>query len=470
MSHIMLSAAHKSSGKTTISIGLCAALGKRQLHVQPFKKGPDYIDPLWLGRAAGHNCINLDFYTMQRDEIIARFQEHMISADIGVIEGNKGLYDGLDLDGTNSNAALAKLLGANVVLVLDARGMTRGIAPLVLGYQNFDPEINITGVILNQVGGRRHEEKLVSILEHYTDVKLLGAVHRNPELTIDERHLGLVPSNETDAAQHKIDYIRRAIEDQVDLDALIEHAGMSTPPAPTPEIKNRIIHAGSMKGDGKTIRIAIARDEAFGFYYTDDLKTLENEGAILIPFSPLHDDHLPQVDAMFIGGGFPERHMQTLSSNTSMCADVQDAIEKGMPVYAECGGLMYLSNSISWHENKFPMVGALPVDVIMCERPQGRGYVRLQETSEHPWPDQPEESNDLPAHEFHYSRLENIDPSINYAYRVLRGTGVDGQHDGLLYKNVLANYTHLRNVDKNPWGKRFVSYIHSITTQSDTIL
>ncbi len=217
MSHIMLSAAHKSSGKTTISIGVCAALAKRQHHVQPFKKGPDYIDPLWLSRAAGHDCINLDFYTMRREEIICRFHEHMEKAGIGVIEGNKGLYDGLDLDGTNSNAAMAKLLGANVILVLDARGMTRGIAPLVLGYQAFDREINITGVILNQVGGSRHEGKLVSILEHYTDVNIIGAVHRNPDLNIDERHLGLVPSNETVAVQLKIDSIRRAIEDQVDL-------------------------------------------------------------------------------------------------------------------------------------------------------------------------------------------------------------------------------------------------------------
>jgi len=470
MSHIMLSAAHKSSGKTTISIGVCAALHKRQLHVQPFKKGPDYIDPLWLGRAARHNCINLDFYTMQRGEITSRFHEHMIGADIGVIEGNKGLYDGLDLDGTNSNAALAKLLGASVVLVLDARGMTRGIAPLVLGYQSFDPEINITGVILNQVGGSRHEGKLVSILEHYTDVNIIGAVHRNPELVIDERHLGLVPSNEADAAQHKIDYIRRAIEDQVDLDALIEHANTSKSPAPSPEIKQTHDHEKPVVLSDKPIRIGIARDEAFGFYYPDDLKALENEGATLVPFSPLHDDHLPHIDAMFIGGGFPETHMQTLSSNTSMCSEVHDAIENGMPVYAECGGLMYLANSISWHDKKLPMVGALPVDVVMCERPQGRGYVRLHETTEHPWPDQPELSDDLPAHEFHYSKLENIDPSIKYAYKVLRGTGIDGQHDGLLYKNVMANYTHLRNVATNPWARRFVSYINSVVTQPESLL
>lgn len=461
MPHIMLSAAHKSSGKTTVSIGVCAALNKRHLAVQPFKKGPDYIDPLWLSRAAGRDCINLDFYTMQREEIIARFQDHMSTANIGVIEGNKGLYDGLDLDGTNSNAALAKLLGANVVLVLDARGMTRGIAPLVLGYQSFDPEINITGVILNQVGGSRHEGKLVSILEHYTDVNILGAVHRNPDLVIDERHLGLVPSNEADAAQHKIDYIRRAIEDQVDLDALIELAGKSIQPVEThrPDHQETTVHSK------KPVRIGIARDEAFGFYYPDDLKALENEGASLVPFSPLHDDQLPQLDALFIGGGFPETHMQTLSSNTSMRNKLRELVNQGMPVYAECGGLMYLSNSISWHEKKLPMVGALPVDVTMCERPQGRGYVRLKETPDHPWPGRADDSNDLPAHEFHYSKLDKTDPSLKYAYEVQRGTGVDGKHDGILYKNVLANYSHLRNVGKNPWAKRFVSFIHSRINQ-----
>ena len=158
--------------------------------------------------------------------------------------------------------------------------------------------------------------------------------------------------------------------------------------------------------------------------------------------------------------------MQTLSSNTSIRNEIRELIDQDMPVYAECGGLMYLANSISWHENKLPMVGALPVEVTMCERPQGRGYVRLQETSNHPWPAQADDADDLPAHEFHYSKLDKIDASISYAYKVLRGTGIDGQHDGLLYKNVLANYTHLRNVDKNPWAKRFVSFIHSKIYQS----
>ena len=199
MSRIFISAARKSSGKTSISIGLCAALHSRGLNAQPYKKGPDYIDPHWLSEAAGRNCYNLDFYTMQHEEILATYARFSSDADISVIEGNKGLYDGLDLDGSNSNAALAKLLKAPVVLVLDARGMTRGIAPLILGYQAFDTDIDIKGVILNKLGGYRHEDKLRKVIEHYTDVKVLGAVHNSSELDIEERHLGLVPSHEDKA-------------------------------------------------------------------------------------------------------------------------------------------------------------------------------------------------------------------------------------------------------------------------------
>ena len=195
MPRLLISAAHKSSGKTTVSLGLCAALATRGLAVQPFKKGPDYIDPMWLGRAAGRPCYNLDFHCMAHAEILGSVGHHAGNADIALIEGNKGLYDGLDLDGSNSNAALARLTQTPVVLVLDARGMTRGIAPLILGNQAFDPEVNIAGVILNQLGGSRHEAKLRAVIEHYTDVPVIGGVHRDRALEIVERHLGLIPSN-----------------------------------------------------------------------------------------------------------------------------------------------------------------------------------------------------------------------------------------------------------------------------------
>lgn len=224
MPHLMISAAHKSSGKTTVSIGLCAALARLGRVVQAFKKGPDYIDPLWLGRASGRACYNLDFHTMGREEIVSLFARHMADADIGLIEGNKGLYDGLDLDGSNSNAALAALLGTPVVLVLDTRGMTRGVAPLILGYQAFDPNIRIAGVILNNVGGPRHESKLRRVIEHYTDVRVVGAVPRNEKVEIVERHLGLMPSNEAEAARQRIDAIADHVGGSVELDRLLEIA------------------------------------------------------------------------------------------------------------------------------------------------------------------------------------------------------------------------------------------------------
>ena len=242
MSQIFISAAHKSSGKTTVSLGLCAALRARGLNVQPYKKGPDYIDPMWLTRAAGHSCHNLDFYTMAADEISATVALHSQSADISLIEGNKGLYDGLDLDGSNSNAALAKLLGSPVVLVLDARGMTRGIAPLILGYQQFDTDINLAGVILNQVGGERHESKLRAVIEHYTDVSVLGAVAKNSDLEILERHLGLMPSNESENAQNHIEHIGNIITDQVDLDKLIDLAHSHPLPTWESTINSSSIH------------------------------------------------------------------------------------------------------------------------------------------------------------------------------------------------------------------------------------
>jgi cobyrinic acid a,c-diamide synthase len=224
MPHLYISAAHKSSGKTTLSIALCAALRESGDVVQPFKKGPDYIDPLWLGQAAGRSCYNLDFYTMQRAEITDLFASKMQGADIGLIEGNKGLYDGLALDGSNSNAALAVLLDSPVVLVLDSQGMTRGIAPLILGYQAFDPALRIQGVILNKVGGGRHEAKLRAVIEHYTDVPVVGSVHRSEELRIDERHLGLVPSNELGGSRAQIQRMAALIRDQVDVEAIRELA------------------------------------------------------------------------------------------------------------------------------------------------------------------------------------------------------------------------------------------------------
>jgi len=453
MSQIFISAAHKSSGKTTVTLGLCAALRARGLKVQPFKKGPDYIDPMWLGRAAGHTCHNLDFFTQTRDEIRDTVGYYAQTADMALIEGNKGLYDGLDLDGSNSNAALAKLLAAPVVLVLDARGMTRGIAPLILGYQAFDTDIHIAGVILNQLGGSRHESKLRAVIEHYTDVSVVGAVARNPDMEILERHLGLIPSNERDDAAAQIETIGRNIAAQVDLDKFVavgEASRLPAPPASAPCTISPL---------RQTLRIGIARDEAFGFYYPGDLQAMENAGAELLSIDTLRDTSLPPVDGLFIGGGFPESCMQQLQDNVALRNAIRAAIENGLPVYAECGGLMYLARSLTWRGTTCSMVGAIPGDTIMHQRPQGRGYVRLTPTAAHPWPGTDIDPSPICAHEFHYSSLDNLEADNRFAFDVLRGAGIDGSHDGYIYKNLLACYTHQRTTRSNRWAQHFLDFV-----------
>lgn len=373
MSRILISAAHKSSGKTTLSIGLCAALKQRDIDVAPFKKGPDYIDPMWLARTANHDCYNLDFYTMSQDEIINKVAHAESQKKFCFIEGNKGLYDGLDLDGSNSNAALATITKSPVVLVIDVQGMTRGIAPLILGYQAFDKNINIAGIILNKYRGERHRLKLQNVIEHYTDLLILGAVKYNPDLQITERHLGLIPSNENKAADKKIATIGSVISAQVNLDLLLSIAGNA------PLLSTNQVIEQPFKLSRK-LRIGIAQDEAFGFYYSDDLAAFKLAGAELVPINTLSDTNLPDIDGLFIGGGFPEMQLDKLESNATLRVQIKQAIDAGLPAYAECGGLMYLSRTISWKDKTHNMVNVIPADCVMNERPQGRGYVQLQHT------------------------------------------------------------------------------------------
>ncbi len=446
---VFVSAAHKSSGKTTLTLGLAAALAARGHVVQPFKKGPDYIDPLWLGMAAGRPCYNLDFHMMQRDEIAGQFARASEGARISLIEGNKGLYDGLDLDGSNSNAALAKLLGAPVVLVIDARGMTRGVAPLILGYQAFDRDIRIAGVILNQLGGSRHESKLRAVIEHYTDVEVIGAVQHEADLQIAERHLGLVPANEQDAARARIGHVGARVAAQVDLHRLLaiaDSAGPFAAPAATETVQ-----------PAARVRIAIARDPAFGFYYSEDLDSLRAANAELVEFDTLRDATLPEADGLLIGGGFPEMFMAELEANARLRASIRTAIEAGLPTYAECGGLMYLSRSLSWQGRTGQMVGVVPGDTVMHARPVGRGYARLQPTGADRW----QETALIPAHEFHYSSLENLPADAIYAYAVARGHGIDGTHDGYQAHNLLAGYVHRRGSGALGWIAPFLNQVRA---------
>jgi cobyrinic acid a,c-diamide synthase len=454
MSQVLISAAHKSSGKTTLTLGLAAVMRRRGLAVQPFKKGPDYIDPMWLGQAAGRPCHTLDFYTADAREVLQTVAWRAGGADIALIEGNKGLYDGLDVRGSNSNAALAKLLGSPVVLVLDTQGVIRGVAPLLIGYQAFDPQVRIAGVILNRVAGARHEGKLRAVIEHYTDIPILGAVHRDPRLQLTERHLGLMPSNEDERARHRIGQIADAVAEQVDLDAVLAIARQ----APLPHVP---LPAPQPQGHGAAVRIAVARDAAFGFYYPGDLEALERCGAKLVDLDTQRDRDLPHVDGLFIGGGFPETQMERLEANAGLRRAIRSAILGGLPTYAECGGLMYLSRSLRWGERRCEMVGVIEADAVMHDTPQGRGYVRLEETGVSPWAAyaRPGEALEIAAHEFHYSALEGLAPDTRYAYRMRRGSGIDGRHDGIVQHNLLACYTHLRDTGRYHWTRRFVAFV-----------
>ncbi len=447
MASLYISAAHKSSGKTTVTLGLCRALRQRGLRVQAFKKGPDYIDPIWHGLAAERPSYNLDFRLMARDEIDALYRRHAGAADIAIVEGNKGLYDGMDLEGSDSNAALAKQLGLPVVLVIDTIGITRGIAPLLLGYQAFDENVNIAGVILNKVGGARHEGKLRQIIEHYTDIKVLGAVYKDPTLAIEERHLGLVPANESNAAEQRIEQLAQAIGRQVDIDAILNLASTAHVSTPCPVQLPQATGAG--------LRIAYARDRAFGFYYQEDIDTLSASGAELIPIDCLSTGTLPTVDGLIIGGGFPESFIPELSANTSLRQAIHRAAQAGLPVYAECGGLMYLSRSITWQNTSGPMVGLIPGDAVMDTRPVGRGYASLIATASAPLDGK--DGLAIPAHEFHHSHLENLPDGLTYAYQVERGQGIDGRNDGFVENNLLAAYCHRRGSGPRGWIAPFLA-------------
>lgn len=460
---VLISGDHGSAGKTTLTIGLARIFRNSGQNVQVFKKGPDFIDPLWHSAASGNPCRNLDYFMME-NSILPTFLKHA-SAEINIIEGSKGLFDGIDTDGSNSSSALARFLQAPVILVIDTKKITRGIAPLIQGYLGFEKDLHIAGVILNNIAGQRHEAKLLASVEKYCDIEVLGSVFRNAELMIDERHLGLVPSQELAESDKKIEKIAEIIQESVNLKRLSEIASLSPnlKKGVNPiNIKNDKSQIGSLK---KSFKIGIAKDNAFNFYYPENLEALANEGAELVYFSPMVDEKLPEVDGLVFGGGFPEIFASELSLNHKILSEIKVKIENGMPVYAECGGLMYLSRFIRTEEKEFSMAGILPFGVKMTKKPQGRGYMTIRTI---PYTTKKDTDWVIPgnisvnAHEFHHSVpvLGSLNTQgITYIYKVERGFGVNGENDGIIYKNLLASYAHLHNNASTWWAKTFTGVV-----------
>lgn len=471
---LVIAAPQGRSGKTTLALGLCAALAARGLAVQPFKKGPDYIDPSWLSEAAGRACRTLDpFFLVSQEEVHRAFLRGARGADISLIEGNHGLYDSLDDEGSGSTAAVARSLQAPIILVVNAARMSRSVAALVHGYQTFEPGTPIAAVVLNNVahsapdGVRsRHEFKLRNAIERHCHLPVVGALPRSDLLTIPDRHLGLVPRAEDEALIPAIEACRKAVEQYVDLDAVLDIA-RSAPPIPGwqegPGGADGHLPAARIPHSTIT-RVGVVRDRAFSFYYPENLEALMDAGAELIFVDALRDSHLPDLDALYIGGGFPEMFMQELSANRRLRLDIRAAAKGGLPIYAECGGLMYLSRRIIWGDQSAEMVGALPCDVEVTDRPQGHGYVIGEALEGNPF---------LPAgtivrgHEFHHSRIVHWQGDLSITYRLLRGNGLGGGRDGLVYRNVLAAYTHLHASGSPGWAQgllaRACAYANEVT-------
>lgn len=451
---LMVAAIQGRSGKTTFTIGLLNALRRSGLAAQSFKKGPDYIDPSWVTVASGIPCRNLDRVMMSPEQITHTFCQAAKSKDVAVIEGAMGIFDGLDTEGSNSSAELAHLLDTPVILVVSGQRITRSVAALVNGVVQFDPRIRIAGVILNQVARPRHERIMRGSIEKYCDVPILGALPKTADIEIPDRHLGLIPAGEQDALLSRIDRLGELVREYCDLERILDVARLASPlHDPLPEVIPTIL--------AKPPVIGVFRDRAFSFYYPENLEALEEAGARLHMIDALNDPQLGAIDGLYIGGGFPEMLAQELSDNAALRQNVQAAAAQGMPIYAECGGLMYLSQAIINEDHRYPMAGVFPFDVSMEKKPQGHGYAIQEVTADNPF---------FPAglevrgHEFHHSRIrwpEGVDKGI-YGFQTKRGKGAGGKaeapQDGLVYKHTLAAYHHLHARSAEMWAPTFVKH------------
>lgn len=448
---IVIAAPQGRSGKTTIALGVCAALSQKKMRVQPFKKGPDYIDPSWLSAAAGRACRSLDPFFLDTEEgIIQAYLRGSTQTDICLIEGNHGLFDSLNEDGWGSTAHLSRILQAPVILVVNSERMSRSVAAMVLGYQSFEPQTRIAGIILNRVANQRHENKLRQAINSHCKISVLGAIPRSSDVAIPDRHLGLVPKAENDQLVSAIDACRQAVEKHVDLDALLEIARSAPPLIPQNDHKDEVIPE---KAQLPSVKVGILRDRAFTFYYPENLEALERAGAELVFIDAFRDFSLPDIQALVIGGGFPELFLDELSSNTELMRQIHQAVDRGLPVYAECGGLMYLSREITYQGKCRKFAGVLPIDIVLEDRPQGHGYVVAHVTQTNPFFPV---NTLLRGHEFHHSRIANSDEILPLAYHLKRGSGIHEHHDAVVYKNVLASYTHL-HADGSPlWADAVV--------------
>lgn len=448
---IVVAALRGGSGKTIFSVGIIAALRSLGRSIAPFKKGPDYIDAGWLALAAGRPCYNLDTFLMDRDTILGSYHSHTQHTDFTVIEGNRGLYDCIDTKGETSTAELAKLLGLPVILCIDATKTTRTMAAVVGGIAAFDPDVHVCGVVLNRVAGKRHQSILTRSIEEYTGIPVLGAVPKLKDQSFPERHMGLVPTPEHSWAKTAIDKIRAVAQKHLDLDSIARLAARAVPGEPGAVLS---IEGPETMPVSDRPTIGILRDAAFQFYYPENLEALEAAGARLVFVSPLTGQNFPPVDALYIGGGFPETHARELEANRTFRNELKALAGNGLPIYAECGGLMYLGEQLLLKEGEFEMSGVLPAVFGFSKRPQGHGYTIVRVEKENPYFPI---GTTLLGHEFHYSSVKKWKGrEENLAFSMERGAGFLDGKDGVCINNVLATYTHIHALGTPFWAPALV--------------
>ena len=441
------------SGKSVVAVGLIAALARQGKRVAPFKKGPDYIDAGWMKLAAGHNCYNLDPYLMDEEVIQASFRTQCVGADIAILEGNRGLYDGVNPEGGYSTAELSLLLDLPILLVVNCTKTTRTVAAMVLGCTKLDERIDIRGVVLNQIGTKRHQSIVTQAVEKYTGIPVLGAVPRMKRDIFPMRHLGVTPHQEYEGSEDAMDLLAETATEHLDLDRILE-------------VMTEIPLLEEKKKSGKRkekLRIGLLVDAAFQFYYSENLEALEEAGAELVAINALEEECLPPLDGLYIGGGFPETSAKFLAANTSFRNSVKDAAENGLPIYAECGGLIYLGESIEFDGEVYPLAGVFPIRFGMSPKPQAHGYSVFVAEGDNPFYAQGQE---VKGHEFRYSTiLDWRGQTADLALKMTRGTGFSEGRDGLTTKNVLALYTHVHTLGTPAWAQGFMKRCRGLRTR-----
>jgi cobyrinic acid a,c-diamide synthase len=434
------------SGKTLVSLGVVRALVERGRRVAAFKKGPDFIDAAWLEKAARRTARNLDTFLMPKSAIRGSLLREAASADVAVVEGNRGLFDGLDSQGSHSTAELAKLIGAPVILVVDTTKVTRTVAAFVVGCRALDPELTLLGVILNRVGTSRQEALIRAALSRDVGIPVLGAIPRLRDEQLPSRHLGLVTAIEHPEAETTLQRTGEIVAKYVDLDAVENCAKQAGPLA-------RQVNGPAQQPSeepGRKARIGVLCDKAFSFYYPENLEALQGVGADLLPISPLEQEQIPAIDALYAGGGFPEVYARELSQNRLFLKELAHLIREGLPVWAECGGLMYLSRALVVDDKEYPMVGALPVKVRQTVRPQGHGYVAARVDRMNHFLDR---GTRFRGHEFHYSRLQVESDDVNTVFKLEKGVGIGEGRDGIHLNRTLAAYTHVHALGEPSWSR-----------------